>query len=308
MNDDSLVHVIARACRLPRPLTDPEVAPWLWRRLRQTFPDAQAAVLMPGHSHVATPGHDVRDAKDRMAHLLSGLRRSHNPGADITWERVERPEVVVGARKAARLDRYIVLNPSRAGLVADPLEWAWSTHRDVVGAVADPWVDAARLARSLGRPQQDFAAWWHGYVSGDPSVAVAGTPSPIPSAPTTVPSVPLARVLLAAAAATRGLACDVVSPSPTRQLFLQLAWMAGWRDLRLLARVCNLTAKGVYRSLRRGRGSEGLEAAALCLGDPRLIAHLERPWDRAVPEAGTLGGDGRLMLPPRSPWGNSRRG
>lgn len=35
----------------------------------------------------------------------------------------------------------------------------WSTHRDVVGAITDPWIDATRLAHALGRPPRRFATF-----------------------------------------------------------------------------------------------------------------------------------------------------
>jgi len=49
--------------------------------------------------------------------------------------------------------RYVALNPVRAGLVADPTEWEWSTYAQLIGARA-PWpffvpqVVLAHFARS----------------------------------------------------------------------------------------------------------------------------------------------------------------
>ena len=107
--------------------------------------------------------------------------------------------------------RYTVLNPSRAGIVDDPLSWPWSTHRDVVGAIADPWVTAERLGAALGS-RMASAQDIHAYVSGDPSVAIAGTPFPFDDGFTDVSQVPLfwvmqpgrARPLAPSAQATSG--------------------------------------------------------------------------------------------------------
>lgn len=41
------------------------------------------------------------------------------------------------------LARYVVLNPVRAGLVADPLDWQWSSYRSVLGRQLPPsWLDS----------------------------------------------------------------------------------------------------------------------------------------------------------------------
>lgn len=124
---------------------------------------------MPNHPHVLTPG-DADDARCRLASVLGGLRRSHNPGARIEWQPVSVVGYFDDPVKVARQSRYLHLNPSRAGLVKDPLEWEWSTHRDVLGATTDPWIDAPGLASALERPRDGFERWFHRYVSGDPSV------------------------------------------------------------------------------------------------------------------------------------------
>jgi REP element-mobilizing transposase RayT len=44
------------------------------------------------------------------------------------------------------LTRYVVLNPVRAGMVADPANWPWSSYRTVVGeAPAPEWLDTDGL-------------------------------------------------------------------------------------------------------------------------------------------------------------------
>ena len=40
------------------------------------------------------------------------------------------------------LTRYVVLNPLRAGMVAQPEDWPWSSYRAMIGAVSVPsWLD-----------------------------------------------------------------------------------------------------------------------------------------------------------------------
>ncbi|MGH8550468.1 MAG: transposase [Methylococcales bacterium] len=55
------------------------------------------------------------------------------------------------------LTRYVVLNPVRARMVADPADWPWCSDRSVIGEAAAPsWLDtdwhtsvAVNYARSL---------------------------------------------------------------------------------------------------------------------------------------------------------------
>lgn len=239
------VHLVARAHRMPLPLTDHEVASWLWTRLRDAFPDALSAALMPNHSHVFTPEEDADRARLQLSALLSGLRRSKSPGACIEWEPVATQGTIAEPQKIERHVRYIVLNPSRAELVRDPLCWLWSTHRDVMGAAVDPWVTAPRLASALGRPHHDFRAAHHAYVSSDPSVRVNGTPGLIMEPATGVANVALGAVIAAACAATRGVPEDIRRRTRTRRVFLLLAWRQGWRDAWPGDPVRNLETHGV---------------------------------------------------------------
>jgi len=49
------------------------------------------------------------------------------------------------------LTRYVVLNPVRAGMVASPEEWPWSSHGALVGDVAVPaWLAADALLGQFG--------------------------------------------------------------------------------------------------------------------------------------------------------------
>jgi hypothetical protein len=166
--------------------------------------------------------------------------------------------------------RYVALNPCRAGLARDPLEWPWSTHRDVVGAVADPWVAAEQLATMLQRPRRGFAETHHAYVSADPDVAVGGTPLLRPVPRTLAPETSLTAVSRAAASATRATSVDVRRPGPTRALFIRLASSQGWQDSRQLAEVCG-TTPWTIRWHRRTPDEALLAPGLLCLGDRRLL-------------------------------------
>jgi hypothetical protein len=212
-----------------------------------------------------------------FVHVVAALFRrpsSHNQSrAAPRWEPVPPPEVIRDAGKLSRQVRYVALNPCRAKLVRDPLEWEWSTHRDVIGAVASPWVSPAALAAALrarARRPAEFAAAWHAYVSGDPTCAVAGTPPPRPARPSDLPTMPLGRITAAAAAATRAPVSAVRERTLTRRLFVHLAERQGWRDAATLARACGTSTEAV-RQLRASSAEALLPAGELCLGDDRLL-------------------------------------
>ncbi len=264
-----IVHLTARARFLPVELTTFEVATWFWARMRRAFPSALAAVLMPNHPHLLTGSDDLRASGCTFQRLLAGLRRSSNPGSAIEWEPVGSPEVVEGPQKNRRMVRYFALNPCRAKLADDPLSWPWSTHRDVMGATADPWVDRRELRRVCGWRASPFANELQRYVSSDPSVCVVGTPPPVPAEPTVIAQQPLVALVDAAAAATRGKPGDIRRQSNTRTLFLRLAMRHGWDDTARLATLCEVDPRTVQRH-RTGELPAGLAAAELCLGDQRL--------------------------------------
>lgn len=256
-----LLHLVARAKPGPHPLRLAEPADWLWPRLRETFPHALAVVLMPNHLHLlgAFLGPDA--PRQALGAVLSGFTRRHGgPG----WSPVPDPEEIPDVAHLSRQVRYVALNPCRARLAADPLQWPWSTHRDVVGAITDPWVDATRLATALGRSPRRFAEAHHAYVSGDPSVAVAGTPFPEPAF-YGGGRAPLPDLLAAAAATTRADPEAVRRRGPTRAIFVALAKRFGW-DAGAIAQVAGTTRAAIHKAST----APDLGPATLCLGDERL--------------------------------------
>lgn len=174
------------------------------------------------------------------------------------------------ASKALRQARYVVLNPVRKGLVADPLAWRWSTHRDVLGAVSSPWVTAARLAAATGREEQGFAAWWQGHVAREEGVPASARVLPAPARITPFPEAPLAAVAAASASSLRTRLDDVQRRGPTRELFLALARHVGWDRSAQLAAFCEIDPRSVQRARPRPP-PDSLAAALVCLGDPRLL-------------------------------------
>ena len=171
-----LYHLVAHAAAGRRPLTSSDSCWTLWWQLRRLFGDVVAACLMPDHLHLVLHAASGDDARRALGNQLGGFARYQRVGR--VWQPVPTPMAVLGDDKLERLIRYLALNPVRGGFVEDPMSWLWSTHRDVIGARADPWVTAEALSTALARSRCGFEEWFHRYVSSDPSVAVLGTPLP----------------------------------------------------------------------------------------------------------------------------------
>lgn len=166
--------------------------------------------------------------------------------------------------------RYAHVNPCRHGATDDPLRWLWSTHRDVVGAVADPWVSADRLAAALGARRRGFEADFHAFVSMDRQCP--GTPFPEAARACTLPAEPLARIARAVLQSTRSEPAALHrAGSDERAVFVQLARRQGWRITPPLADVCRCSRRTIER-IASLPPAPGLAAAALCLGDDRLLS------------------------------------
>lgn len=177
--------------------------------------------------------------------------------------------MIRGGRVLARQVRYIVLNPCRDGLASCPLAWRWSTHRDLVGAVVDPWVTPQRLAAVFERDPTHFVTRFHRYVSADPSTRVEGTALPIAAPSRPLPDVDVATIAAAATAALRLPVDAIRTDRDARALFVALAFDQGWTSLDRLATVCDCSP----RTIRRDASDVdplALAAAQLCLGDARL--------------------------------------
>ncbi len=139
----------------------------LWDTVLREVPDPLALCLMPDHLHLL----HARDVGAALGIALRSYARWRNNRMGVRgslWRRPGPPEPVKGRTKLRRSERYIHLNPCRAGLVGDPLAWPWSTHRDRVG-----------LALPAARPADPDPLAYHQYVSADPSVNLRGTDLPV---------------------------------------------------------------------------------------------------------------------------------
>ena len=231
---------------------------WLWAHLRRSFPVALAACLMPNHLHLLVRWWD--GAQDALRRVLQHHGRQFGARWDLG------PVTPVNTKAIARrVVRYHVLNPLSDGLVDDPLSWVFSTLRDGVGAIADPWVSPARLRRCL-----DWTpAAMHRFVVSHEACGPA-TRRPIERLPPGGAAVSLGAVIDACAASLRAEPADLRRRGHAmRSTFLALARRHGAPTLADLANACGLSERGLFRLARRIDPAT-VRAAEICLGDRRL--------------------------------------
>ena len=133
---------------------------------------------MPDHVHVLIHDETVRTDTDRFlkAQRLKGFLTRLT--GDV-WHPASPPTAIPKIQHLKRQVRYVHLNPCRESYCRDPIEWEWSTHRDYLGATAQPWPDVDKALRKLGfGPGPAALSGFHQYISSDPSVAVGGTAIP----------------------------------------------------------------------------------------------------------------------------------
>jgi len=261
-------HWVVRAHHPHKPFSDFESAQSAWMSLEKLFPEKIAAVLMPNHCHLILPGlAEPAGVYRRLGGMLSGVSR--RSGIEDLWQPIPTPAMIPDKHHLRRQIRYVALNPCRKALCTDPLEWYWSTYRDIMGAILGKREPHLHLATLLGEPPHHFRARFHKYVSGDPSVNISSTPLPFPEIPKKWPERAIMEILHASAAALRTLPARVETTGPLRTVFIHLAHRHGWKQASLLAEICKLHVETVRRILKRPT-PVGIEAADLCLGDIRL--------------------------------------
>ena len=112
-----------------------------------------AYVLMDNHVHLlATP-----DAPDSLPLMMQGVGRTYvrwfnrrHGSTGTLWEGRYRSTLIEAERYLLACMAYIDLNPVRAGMVATPTDYPWSSHAHLVGLRHDPLVTPHPLYWQLG--------------------------------------------------------------------------------------------------------------------------------------------------------------
>jgi len=109
--------------------------------------------VMPNHYHVSLRTNDptLSDAiRNLNGHYAQWWNRKHDRVGHVFQGRFKE-QIVQRQDYVLALSRYIALNPVRAGLVARPEQWKWSSYATTIGiGPAQPFVASAALLRQFG--------------------------------------------------------------------------------------------------------------------------------------------------------------
>ncbi|AMO23786.1 transposase [Ramlibacter solisilvae] len=112
-----------------------------------------AYVLMSNHFHLLATPEDAEGIPLMMQALGRSYVRYFNREQQRTgtlWEGRYKSTLIQAERYLAACMVYIDLNPVRAGLVGDPAEYPWSSHRHYIGRRHDKLVTPHPLYWNLG--------------------------------------------------------------------------------------------------------------------------------------------------------------
>lgn len=107
---------------------------------------------MTNHLHLAVRVGDTPLDKPMQRLAMRYALHIHRDAGQTghLFERRYRSILVDADSYLLALVRYIHLNPVVAGMVAEPMAYRWSSHRDYLGRATVPWVDAAFVLAMFG--------------------------------------------------------------------------------------------------------------------------------------------------------------
>ena len=126
----------------------------LWYEHARTFKVAiHAYVIMDNHFHLlATP-----ETGDGLPMMMQAVGRAYvryfnlrHQRTGTLWEGRYRSNLIESERYLLACMVYIDLNPVRAGMVEQPADFKWSSHRHCIGQVSDKLVTLHALYWALG--------------------------------------------------------------------------------------------------------------------------------------------------------------
>ena len=231
-------------------------ASWLWRAITTRVPGLLSLNLMPDHLHLLASG----SVEEPLGNALRayGQWRNHARGrSGPVFQRGSPPTVANGRVKERKDQRYIALNPCRAGLAADPLAWPMSSHRDALGLAVAPVC-----------PRAEDPVGLHSYVSADPHVHVLGTSLPFRRGWGTE-GPPVEALRAAVSALTRRTLEELEHRGPARALLIRAAVALCAVPTTSLAEQLGVVRTTLY-SARRSRTGADVLLVERVAGDSRF--------------------------------------
>ncbi len=95
------------------------------------------------------------------------------------FERRYRARLINADRNLLALVRYVHLNPVRAGMVADPCDYQWSSHRAYLGASCPDWLRIEPVLGTLGSSVEAARAAYRRLMGEAPAATERAELSPM---------------------------------------------------------------------------------------------------------------------------------
>ncbi|MCX5976954.1 MAG: transposase [Coprothermobacterota bacterium] len=134
-----------------------------------------AYCLMTNHVHlIIDPGEDERN----LAYLMKRVSGRHTRYVNrlegrtgSLWEGRFKSSLISADEYLLACCRYVELNPVRAGIVADPADYRWSSYGVKIGNRQEEWLDDdpcyLGLADSEKERAEIYAAWVKGTIAAE---------------------------------------------------------------------------------------------------------------------------------------------
>ena len=121
--------------------------------------------LMPNHVHLLVQVGDVPLSKgmQNLSFRYTGWINRHQGRSGHLFQGRYKAVLVDADSYLLELVRYIHLNPVRGGMVTDPADYPWSSHRAYLGLESIPWLHTdwvlGQFARRLTTCRKRYAAF-----------------------------------------------------------------------------------------------------------------------------------------------------
>lgn len=151
----------------------------LARALTRYDARVHAYCWMTNHVHLAAQVGDARLGRLMQAVSSVYARRKQRriPTTGHFFERRYHATLVDGDAYWLALVRYIHRNPVEAGMVSDPADYPWSSHRCYLGQSRRDWLTAGPTLAMFGNDREAIAAYSR-FVAGTVCNETSGTSQP----------------------------------------------------------------------------------------------------------------------------------
>jgi len=143
----------------------------LFSRLVRDFDlQCHAYCLMTNHYHlvITTRRPNISRAIQQLNSIYAGRWNMRHGRVGHLFQGRFGAQIVQDGPYFLTLCRYVVLNPVRAGLVATPEEWPWSSYRATVGLARAPrLLDPSVVLSKFGDAVVDARQYFHEFVRAD---------------------------------------------------------------------------------------------------------------------------------------------